>query len=113
MSKRDSRVIFEEMLSCIVKIERYTEGLMEIEFIGDSLRFDATVRNLEIIGEAANNIPEEVKLQFPEIPWSQLRGLRNRIIHEYFGVDPSIIWFIIHNELAPVKREIQRALNRP
>lgn len=72
--------------------------------------FDATIRNLEIIGEAANNIPEKSKNALTTIPWKQIRGLRNRIIHEYFGVDISIVWYIVEKELPLLKVEIERAI---
>lgn len=71
---------------------------------------DAIVRNIEIIGEAASKIPEDVQRTFPSIPWKQLKGIRNRIIHEYFAVDISIIRFIAKNEITPLKIEFQRAV---
>jgi len=65
------------------------------------------IRNFEIIGEASNKVPEEIKNEYPEIEWKKIIGLRNRIIHEYFGVDNSIIWFIIENELDQFENRIK------
>ena len=87
MSKRDLLLLIEDMLDAVNKILKYTSGLNYEQFIHDEKTIDATVRNFEIIGEAANRIPEDYKLQHPEIEWRQIIGLRNRIIHEYFGID--------------------------
>lgn len=94
MSKRDLLLLIEDMLDAVNKILKYTSGLNYEQFIHDEKTIDATVRNFEIIGEAANRIPEDYKLQHPEIEWRQIIGLRNRIIHEYFGIDYEILWDI-------------------
>ena len=73
---------------------------------------DAVVRNLEIIGEAAKNVPAEVQNKLLHIPWKKLSGIRNRIVHEYFGVDLNIIWFIVENELSPLKQTVSKALKK-
>ncbi len=94
MSKRDLLLLLEDMLEAVNKIIKYTSGLSYEQFTHDEKTIDATVRNFEIIGEAANRIPEDYKLQHPEIEWRQIVGLRNRIIHEYFGIDYEILWDI-------------------
>jgi uncharacterized protein with HEPN domain len=71
---------------------------------------DAAVRNIEIIGEASSKIPEEIKNNFSEIPWINLKGIRNRIVHDYFGVDVNIIWEIIYKDLTGLKKQIELAL---
>jgi len=68
---------------------------------------DAVVRNFEIIGEAANRIPEVYKQQYPDVTWLRLKGLRNRIVHEYFGVDLNILWTIIENDLDALIKQIR------
>ena len=73
---------------------------------------DAVTRNIEIIGEASKNVPDEIKEKYTQIPWRKMAGIRNRIVYEYFGVDISIIWFIISNELAPLKKEIHAVLSK-
>jgi len=71
---------------------------------------DAVVRNIEIIGEASSKIPEAIKNNFSEIPWIKLKGIRNRIVHDYFGVDVNIIWEIIQKDLVELKKQIELAL---
>jgi uncharacterized protein with HEPN domain len=73
---------------------------------------DAVVRNLEIIGEAAKNVPAEVQNKLQNVPWKKLTGIRNRIVHEYFGVDLNIIWFIIENELSQLKQTLSKGLKK-
>lgn len=68
---------------------------------------DAVVRNIEIIGEASKNVPTHIKEKLTEVPWTKLAGIRNRIVHEYFGVDINIIWFIVTNELSQLKQWIK------
>jgi uncharacterized protein with HEPN domain len=111
MSKRDWRLLFEDILDSISNIEKYTEKIAMDEFLKNQMIIDAVVRNIEIIGEASKNVPEEVRKKFVNIPWQKLYGIRNRIVHAYFGVDNSIIWFIIENELSSLKNSIKSALS--
>jgi uncharacterized protein with HEPN domain len=94
MSEREVILLLEDMLESASKILSYTAGLDYEQFISDNKTIDATVRNFEIIGEAANRIPDDYKLLHPEIEWRRIIGLRNRIIHEYFGIDYQILWDI-------------------
>lgn len=111
MSKRDWKILFEDIIDSINKIEEYSRNLTFEDFAQNSLVIDAVVRNLEIIGEASNNIPQEIQNKFKDIPWKKIKGIRNRIVHEYFSVDISIIWFIAKNELEPLKRTLQKHLD--
>jgi len=84
MSKRDPELFIQDMLKAIEKIERYTESIENLEeFEKKDIVVDAVLRNLEIIGEAAKNIPEEIRKKYPEIPWNRVVGLRNVVIHGY------------------------------
>jgi uncharacterized protein with HEPN domain len=103
MSKRDWKILFEDIIESIGKIEDYTKGLSFEDFSINSQVVDAVVRNIEIIGEASKNIPLEIQSEFKDIPWQKIKGIRNRIVHEYFSVDISIIWFIAKNELGSLK----------
>ena len=89
----------EDMLESMRRIQRYTEGISFEEFTLSTLKTDAVIRNLEIIGEASKNVPESLKSKYPEIPWRSMYGLRNYMVHEYFGVDLNNIWKIINDEL--------------
>ena len=110
MSKRDASLLLQDILDCVKNIDRYTNGLDHEAFEKDRKTIDAVVRNLEIIGEAANSLPTSYREGHGEIEWPQIVGLRNRIIHEYFDVDLDIIWFIIENELAQLKTKIEKLL---
>ena len=110
MSKRDASLLLEDILDCVRNIEEYTRGLAQEAFKEDRKTIDAVVRNLEIIGEAANSLPVSYRESHDEIEWPQIIGLRNRIMHEYFDVDLDIIWFIIENELVPLKNRIEKLL---
>ena len=94
MSKRDPKLLIGDILDSAAKILSYTQGLSLEDFNKDSKTVDAVIRNFEIIGEAANRLPEEFKDRYPEIDWHRIRGFRNRIVHAYFGIDYSIVWLI-------------------
>lgn len=96
MSKSDVRLFLQDILECIEKIERYTKDMSFDEFSKNDLVVDAVIRNLEVIGEAVKNIPEDIRLKHPEIPWREIVGFRNIVIHHYFGVDLNIVWTVIN-----------------
>ncbi len=110
MSKRDWKILFEDIIDSINRIEEYTLGLSYEEFEENNLITDAVVRNIEIIDEASKNIPVEIQTQFSEIPWQKLRGIRNRIVHDYFDVDRTIIWHIVSEELSLLKKSLLKHL---
>ena len=106
MSKRDYRLFLQDILESIERIEEYTEGYDFETFTKERKTIDAVLRNLEIIGEAAKHIPENIRMQHPEIPWKRVIGLRNVVIHHYFGVDLSIVWVIIKKQLPELKNAV-------
>lgn len=91
MNSRSQKVFLQDILDCIEKIESYIAGITYDEFVKSPLVTDAVVRNLEIIGEAARNISDDLRNQFPKVPWKRIIGLRNLVIHGYFGIDHEII----------------------
>jgi uncharacterized protein with HEPN domain len=91
----------------ISRIFEYTQNCDFITFKCDYKTVDAVIRNFEIIGEAAKNIPLEIKEQYSDVPWDEMYSLRNRISHAYFGIDYEIIWDIITNHLPQNKSEIE------
>lgn len=99
MSKRDTLLLLEDMLQSATKIQRYTKDLDYDLFIKDDKTIDAVVRNFEIIGEAANRIDPDFRNSNQEIEWKRIRGFRNRIVHDYFGIDYEIVWNIIDTYL--------------
>lgn len=99
MSERSAQLLIEDILEAARKIQRYVAGLTFEEFALDEKSVDAVARNFEIIGEASNRLSEAFKTQNPNINWNRIRGFRNRIVHDYFGIDQSIVWNIIENYL--------------
>ena len=95
------------MLEAIAKIELYTAGLTYEAFINDSKTFDATIRALEIIGEAARNVDEDFRSRYTSILWREIADFRNVLIHQYFGVDERVVWGIVHKELPQLKADLQ------
>jgi uncharacterized protein with HEPN domain len=95
MSKRDTWLLLDDMLQAAIKIRNYTESFNLELFFNDEKTIDAVVRNFEIIGEAANRIDPSFRNQHPDIEWKRIRGFRNRIVHDYFGIDYEIVWDII------------------
>ncbi|MQY78572.1 MAG: DUF86 domain-containing protein [Bacteroidetes bacterium] len=110
MSNRDPLLLLEDIVESIEKIRHFTVNIDFEEFINDAKTTDAVVRNFEIIGEAATKIPPEIKNRYSNIEWHRIVSIRNRIIHEYFGVDYSIIWKIIELNLDKLKSDIERIL---
>jgi len=92
MTNRPARIRLEDLKQAMARVRQYTKGLTYEEFVEDEKTMDAVLRNLEVIGEAARNIPEELRGEYPDVEWHRMIGLRNIISHEYFGVDMQIIW---------------------
>ena len=107
---RTYKIYIEDMLSSIDRIIEYTQGYDFRKFKQDYKTVDAVIRNFEIIGEAAKNLPVEIKEQYTNVPWNEMYSLRNRISHAYFGIDYEIIWDIIINYLPKNKLEIEKVI---
>mgnify|MGYP005612183127 CR=1 FL=1 len=99
MSERAPKLLIEDIIESAYKILTYTEGLTYQQFLSDDKTIDAVVRNFEIIGEAANRLPDSFKNVHSDIDWKRIKGLRNRIVHDYFGIDLLIVWQIRENFL--------------
>lgn len=106
MSERPVRVLLDDILESVQKARRYVAGLDREAFLSDEKTADAVVRNLEIIGEAAGRLPERFRSQHGEIEWRRIVGLRNRIVHEYFGIDLAIVWEILQHELPELENRV-------
>ena len=106
MSRREPSVLLDDIRTSIRKIERYTAGLDEESFLADEKTIDAVVRNLEIIGEAAKQLPTDFKAQHSTIQWSQIAGLRNRIVHDYAGIDLKLVWHILQTAMPKLALQI-------
>ena len=111
MSKRSDKLLVEDILEASEKITRYLKGYTEKKFLHDEIVEDAVVRNFSIIGEAASKISSSFKKKYPDIPWKKLVGFRNRIVHDYIGVDYSVIWNIYKNNLSDLIKQFQEILS--
>ena len=98
-TSREWRFYLGDMARFARNVLAYTAGVSKAEFVADSRTYDATLRNLELIGEAARNIPEEVRFAHPGIPWRMIIATRNRLIHAYLGIDEDTIWSIIQDDI--------------
>lgn len=103
---KDSRVFLEHILECIALLEQYTEGKTKDDFRNSVDLQDKIVRRLEIIGEAVRNLSDALKNNYPNIPWKQIAGMRDKLIHEYFGIDLSITWDAVIQDIPKLKRQI-------
>jgi uncharacterized protein with HEPN domain len=106
MSRRATPLLVEDIWEAIEKIERYVSGLNHNTFLKDDKTVDSVVRNLEIIGEAANRLTETFRTQHLESEWRKISGLRNRIVHDYFNIDVEIVWEIIQQDLPIFKSKL-------
>lgn len=104
--KRDVRVYLDDILEAISKIERYANQAEFAGFAGDEQRIDAVIRNFEVIGEAARQIPDSMQESHPEVPWEDMIGMRNKLIHEYFGVNAVVVWKTIQEDLPKLKSQV-------
>jgi len=111
MSKRDLILLLEDMLESALKIKLYTTNLDYDLFLADDKTIDAVVRNFEIIGEAANRIDTDFRTMNSEIEWNRIRGFRNRIVHDYFGIDYEIVWTIIENDLDNLLEQLESLIS--
>ncbi len=103
---REYKAYIKDILEAIDRIEKYTEGMNYAAFAKDKLVQDGVARNLEIIGESVKNIPTSIKNENPEIEWKKIAGLRDILIHAYFGIDASIIWSIVKSKIPDLKEKI-------
>src|SRR6056297_2106222 len=110
MSKRDNALLIRDMIESAQKIMSYTKDMTFDSFENDGKTVDAVIRNFEIIEEAANRLTEAYKAENPEIEWDHLRGFRNRIVHEYFGIDLEIVWQIIEDDLSSLMDALNNQL---
>ena len=108
MSKRQPSLLIEDIIDSGQKIITYTDGLTFDQFMADSKTVDAVIRNFEIIGEAANWLPKEFKDSHTSIDWNRVRGFRNRIVHDYFGIDYDIVWQIIKTFLPEILQRLSQ-----
>ena len=107
-ANKDTGVFLTHILESIELIEIYVKDMDKQAFLSDIEAQDASMRRLEIIGEACKNIPADFRKSHPVIPWKKIAGLRDVLIHEYFGADLGLVWSVIHNRIPELRSEIQK-----
>jgi uncharacterized protein with HEPN domain len=110
MSEREWRFYLEDMLRFAEKVETYSAGLDRMAFEEHELKYDAILRNLELIGEAATHVPSEVREAHASIPWRQIVATRNRLIHGYLGIDNDTLWSIVSDDVGPLIAQLRLLL---
>ena len=108
MSEREWGFYLDDMIKFCEKVLSYTEGLDQEGFEADEKAYDATLRKLELVGEAATHIPETIRDTFSAIPWRKVVATRNRLIHGYLGIDNDILWSIIQDDIPALLNELKR-----
>ena len=111
LDRLGDKVRLQHIVEAIDEIDAYIQDTSQEDFVKNSMMFNATLRQLEIIGEASNRLSNDVVNKTPDIPWARIIGLRNLVIHEYFGVDDFTIWNVIKINLPDLKRKILAFLN--
>lgn len=106
--KRDIHDYIYDILGSMRDIEEFTSGLDLEGFSNDRKTINAVIRSLEMIGEAAKNIPERTKRKYADVPWKRMAGMRDKLIHEYHGIDLEIVWTVVKKELPPLKPFIEK-----
>jgi uncharacterized protein with HEPN domain len=110
-SDRHSRLYLEDMLAFCERALAYTGSIDRDGLAADAMRLDATLRNLELIGEAATHVPDEMRAQAPANPWRRIIATRNRLIHAYLGIDLDTVWSILRDDLPTLRTERRRVLS--
>lgn len=111
-ARREWRFYVEDMVAFCDKALAYTKGLDRASFAADSMRYDATLRNLALIGEAATHLPDDVRNAADDVPWRMIIAVRNRLIHGYLGIDDDTLWSIVSDDLVPLRAALKRLLAR-
>lgn len=110
--KKDPLMFLDHILDSINLIEVYTEGIDKETFLENRQIQDSVIRRIEIIGEAVKNLDHDFKERYPDIDWRDIAGMRDVIVHAYFGVDPQIVWKVVEKDLGPLKFRIEEIMNQ-
>lgn len=110
MNKRKPDVYLQDILESISYIQRFLDGVSEEEFYENVEKQDAVLRRLEIIGEAVKHLPQEIRDDHPETPWRQIAGMRDIIIHEYFGITLEMVWIVATEDILDLKAKVEEII---
>ncbi len=104
---REWRLYFDDLLAACEKVLGYTTGMSQEVFEQNQMTYDATLWNVQLFGEAAKNIPEHIRSEMPEVPWRELIGMRNHLVHGYFGVNNRILWHVVSVEVPKLHQSLE------
>jgi uncharacterized protein with HEPN domain len=107
---RNPRLYLEDIQQGCRKVLRYTTGYSFEQFTQDDRTYDAVLRNLEIIGEAAKNVPDEIRQRFPQVEWRKISGFRDITAHQYFSISDSIVWDVVQNKIPELIVQVEQIL---
>jgi uncharacterized protein with HEPN domain len=107
---KDDAVFLKHILDSINQIEEYIDGMGFEDFVSSKLVQDGVVRQLEIIGEATKHLSPQLREKYPKIPWEDIAGMRDRLIHHYFGVDLEVVWDTVEKDLPALKKNVKKIL---
>lgn len=108
---RDFRLFLDDIYSALLKIENYTQELDFNKFQQDNKTIDAVIRNFEILGEATKQIPSNIRSKYSKVPWKEMAGMRDKLVHAYFGVDIDVLWETIIKRIPELKNQIQEIID--
>ena len=108
MKKRDYSDYLQDIIDSCSDVQEFIKGMSYSDFIGDKKTKSATIRAIEVIGEAVKNIPTAFRVKHPNIPWKQIAGMRDKLIHEYFGVDAKVLWKTATEDVPMIRVEFKK-----
>lgn len=110
--KKDDIVYLKHILDAISRIEEYIKGLNYDDFMDNSLVQDGVVRQIEIVGKATKRVSTEIREKYPDIPWRKMAGMRDKLIHDYLGVDLDAVWDTVKKDIPELKKEVKILIER-
>ncbi|MEW6554659.1 MAG: DUF86 domain-containing protein [Actinomycetota bacterium] len=112
MRDRNIADYLQDILDSIDEISDFVEGMSLGDFAADKKTINAVLRSIEVMGEASRKIPEGIRAQYPQVPWRKMTGMRDKLIHEYHGVDIDTVWQTLHEDIPPLKDQIQEIMDK-
>ena len=109
---RNIELYIDDIQESIRRIEAYVKSYSYEKFVKDGKTIDAVIRNFSIIGEAASRIPRKIQENYPQIPWFEIIGMRNKVVHEYFGINEEILWKTIQEDLPKLKEQLKKLFEK-